>query len=307
MTTPTLFDWNWFFSSFSQCAAALIAIIGAFVISNLLGLKEKINNVISNFDKLLIEYGSLKERITNRNIFNYVENFVRYHPQIKNDIEQGLYDNDVREAKIFDTEVFEEICRKNPKLYKVKGAILLAFHELFGKHKSILRDLQNSSIRDSFNPLNVEPDWMKGWLSTEKELINQLEIEAKTLIKQFDYNIQELNSFKDSINPLNKFIKILMIAFPLTVIYPLHFMPVDMNQNPEWTINPILIYSSILSLKNTMLLIFFVTIEALFLYFLKQTHQLKLKYSKAIINNKIEYRELKSYYPDYCKDNFTNN
>ena len=34
-------DWNWFFAAFAQCAAALIAIIGAFVISKLLGENEK--------------------------------------------------------------------------------------------------------------------------------------------------------------------------------------------------------------------------------------------------------------------------
>ncbi|WP_262887779.1 hypothetical protein [Flavobacterium bernardetii] len=39
-------DWNWFFSSFCQSAAALIGIIGAFIISRLLGLGEKINATI---------------------------------------------------------------------------------------------------------------------------------------------------------------------------------------------------------------------------------------------------------------------
>ena len=63
MTTT---DWNWFFASFAQCAAALIAIIAAFIISKLLGEAEKGEIHNSKIDELIIRYNDLFKRISAR-------------------------------------------------------------------------------------------------------------------------------------------------------------------------------------------------------------------------------------------------
>ena len=47
-------DWNWFFAAFAQSAAALIAIIGAFIISKLLGENEKEEMQSNKIDELII-------------------------------------------------------------------------------------------------------------------------------------------------------------------------------------------------------------------------------------------------------------
>jgi len=59
-------DWNWFFSSFSQSAAALLGIIAAFLISRLIGLNERIDKTISDFESLQIEFHNIKERFSIR-------------------------------------------------------------------------------------------------------------------------------------------------------------------------------------------------------------------------------------------------
>jgi len=46
-------DWNWFFAAFAQSAAALIAIIGAFIISKLLGENEKEEKQSNEIDELI--------------------------------------------------------------------------------------------------------------------------------------------------------------------------------------------------------------------------------------------------------------
>jgi hypothetical protein len=278
------YDWNWFFSSFSQCAAALIAIIGAFVISRLLGLSEKVNLLVSDFDKLIIQYNKIRSSLDKRKFDWYTEKTVRYNDILKEEIKKGNYSN------LSEIEIIEKIWVNVPNIYKLKPSILSAFHELYAIYGSFKDGRTFYSVN-----LEIVPVGLIGRLNTEKEAINNLEIEARTLIEQFKNNQQELNEFKDSINPLYRFIIILMIAFPLTVIYPLHFMPAYLNQYPEWTINPILIYSTILSLKNMMLFIFLVIIEILFWYFLRQTQQIKLKHLSAINNNSEEYKNIKSY------------
>ncbi|SMO72302.1 hypothetical protein SAMN06265350_107101 [Solitalea koreensis] len=104
-------------------------------------------------------------------------------------------------------------------------------------------------------------------LNAEKDAIDKLEIESKTAIQHFKQNFQDLNSFGDTITPLKAIIILLMIMFPITVIYPLHFMPVGANENPTITFNFITILSSFISLKSILLLAFFISIEGIFVTF----------------------------------------
>jgi hypothetical protein len=89
-----------------------------------------------------------------------------------------------------------------------------------------------------------------------------------------------------------------MIAFPLTVIYPLHFMPIATNQNPEITFNLITIVESFFSLKFILLSIFFFTIEGIFYYFLTLTNELAKSLKSAKENNSNNLRDIK-YYSEY--------
>ena len=55
-------DLNWFFSTFSQSAAALLGVIAAFIIARLLGLDDRIAALKYDFDGLVVE----KKRIEGR-------------------------------------------------------------------------------------------------------------------------------------------------------------------------------------------------------------------------------------------------
>ena len=55
-----IIDWNWFFSAFAQSGAAIIGIIGAFVISKIidessikLNVEEKYKNLLTPWEKIL--------------------------------------------------------------------------------------------------------------------------------------------------------------------------------------------------------------------------------------------------------------
>ncbi|MCK9404401.1 MAG: hypothetical protein M0Q26_13505 [Chitinophagaceae bacterium] len=285
-------DWNWFFSSLSQSAAALIGIIGAFVISRLIGLSERIHTAKSNFDDLVIKFNQTKSSLSNRRFSWYVRNQVDESDKISEAIESGEFKN------LSDQEVLAKIYNLEKKLFKVDDEILKAFRGLNLKIKKS-HDQQRDPLgfTSGISPklLDLKPAGFWDNLRDEGEAINSLKVEAISLIQYFQKNKTEAVSLSVTIKPLRIIILLLMVAFPLTVIYPLHFMPVLLNNPPEVTFNPIDILKTLFSLKFIILFILFLTIEGIFFYFLIITKQLLVSSSSIFSDLEFDYMNIKSY------------
>jgi hypothetical protein len=286
-------DWNWFFSSFCQSAAALIGIIGAFIISRLLGLSEKIGSTISQFDNLVIERSRIIASISNRRFIWYTKTNIKYGSDIKKAIRDGEYDN------LDNGDILKKIYETDSRLYKNDEAVLIVFKELYESNRP---KRTATKLGYGFSMINTQPItfdippvgiWDK--LNKEKEAIDNLEIESKAIIQHFHQNLQDLNSFEDTVRPLRVIIIILIIAFPITVIYPLHFMPMQTGENPILAFNLFTILKTLISLKSVLLIAFFATIEGIFYYFLTLTDQLNNRLATAIQNNSDDLKSIKNY------------
>lgn len=283
------YDWNWFFSSFSQSASALIGIIGAFIISRLLGLSEKINSIIMDFNNLVIHFNKLSQNLSDRHFYWHTKTSVRYNSDIKKSICNGDFDN------LSDAEILEKIYNLDNSLYKVDDAVLEAYIEINNKvrPKVVTQEIGHGySFKDN---IMVELDIPRvgTWdeLNKESDVINQLKVEAKTLIQYFRQNLDNLNSFKDSIRPLKTIIFLLILAFPLTVIYPLHFMPMGADEKPLISLN----FEQLFTFKSFLLSAFFVVIESIFIYFLILSKNIKSKLNNTKLKNSDNYLEIKNY------------
>jgi hypothetical protein len=281
------FDWNWFFSSFCQSAAALIGIIAAFVISRLLGLNEKVNNLISTFDGLLIEFNKIKSSLSNRRFYWHASASVKYNSKLQNEIKNGLYDGLSKEEQI--QKVYDCVSG----IYKITDAVEKSFNEIFQKLSPKSKKVILEPIELLFPPKEIFQN-----LSEEKEKINFLEIESRTLIELFKQNYISLKNIKDEIKPLKIIIVVLMFGFTITVIYPLHFMPVVSNTNPDVSFNLLFILKSVLSLKTLLLFLFFITIEGLFGYFLFMINSIEKRLDSTIFKNNQDYKII-SFYSEY--------
>lgn len=288
-------DWNWFFSSFCQSAAALIGIIAAFIISRLLGLNEKINSTISHFRNLDIEYDKIVSSIKKRRFNWYTYTNVKYDSELKEAIRGGEYEG------LKEPGILKKIYANINNIYRVDEAVMKAFNELYEKNHPIktVRKRGNETITAHTFPTLTDtfliPVGIWDKLREEKETINQLEIEANTLVERFSQNHIDLQSFEYTITPLRRIIIVLMISFPLTVIYPLHFMPVPTNQELSITFNFIEIVKSIFTLKFFLLFVFFLSIEGIFSYFLYLTIGLSALLKLGQSMNTELYRDIKSY------------
>src|SRR4051812_42840852 len=72
-------DWNWFFSTFSQSAAALLGVIAAFIIARLLGLDERTGMLRHEFDGLKVDKIKIERRLARFNILDIIHHTMIAH------------------------------------------------------------------------------------------------------------------------------------------------------------------------------------------------------------------------------------
>jgi hypothetical protein len=282
-------DWNWFFGAFAQCAAALIAIIGAFLISKLLGESEKAEIQNSEIENLIIKYNDLKKRISVRYFNWYDKNIIEYSSDLEKSIKNGNFKG------LNDEELLQKLFEVEPHLYRTPSC-LESLKKLISELSPKKTKYENGLSMIS-NPIlvNIAPAGLWDNLSKEKDLINQLKIESTTLIEQFIKAKNDIEITKKNLIPIKITIYILCIGLILTVIYPLHFMPIGVNQSPSIGFNLELFCFHFFSLKGFLLLSLTIVIEGIFGYFLWLLRSVKKKYNGVLVKLEDKYFSINEY------------
>ncbi|RWX50133.1 hypothetical protein VU01_13814, partial [Candidatus Electrothrix marina] len=157
---------------------------------------------------------------------------------------------------------------------------------------------ETDSSMPSILSLTLPPKDLWDDLSKEREKIELLKVECEALIEKFILTKRDLEITRKNLSPINNTIYILSIGLLLTVIYPLHFMPMAVNKLPSIGLSFKTISSNLFSLKGGLLVLLTITIESIFLYFLVIIRSLKGKYNISI--NSIEKSWLNiGYYSKY--------
>jgi hypothetical protein len=284
-------DWNWFFAAFAQCAAALIGIIGAFIISKLLGEAEKEETYSSNVEQLIIEYKYLKNKISVRKFNWHDETIIKYSDALTDAIKNGVFNNLTKQQKLQKLFEIEPELLKTPICYFVlekKINDLTSISRFYGSNLPLLPEIDFTSVK---------PASLMNELRMEREIINNLKIESKTLIDKFKKTKKDINVTKKNLNPIKTTIYILAIGLLLTVIYPLHFMPIEPNKNPEIDFSVDLICSHLISIKGLLLLLLTIVVEGVFIYFLCLIKDLENKYNISISKLEEKYFSIADYCP----------
>lgn len=296
-----IIDWNWFFSSFSQSAAALLGIIGAFLITRLLNTNEKVNSLIYEFEDLKASFEHIKDSLKIRRFGWYSRNVVRYDESLKDNISANIFNNKTKK------EILEIIYNGLPYIYKVDNNVWNAYEELVEQLKIPQYNEPQVGIYD-FPKLNIaafdiKPVGLDSQLTNEKDLINKLEVEAKHQIRQFENNLNRLNTFNNTFKAIYVIIITIIIAFPITVVYPLHSLPITLNHHPELTFDISLILSNFLNIKNILLLFFFISLEVIFFYFLFLVKKMSSSINKTLLQHNEDYRKIENYSQYFIKKN----
>ena len=279
-------DWNWFFSSFAQSAAALIGIIVAYLISRILSLSEQVNKLVSIFTDLNLNYLLLKEKLNSRKFEWYNESIINNSSLLKKEISDNKFNNLTDRKKI---EVLHTI---EPTLFKMPETNLRALNNIMSEYEK--KKKQNGS-EYPYGDLNFTTQSFWNTVQEEKEKINEIKTDVYYNISKFIINKEEMKSLLDTFTPIKVIISILLLSFPLTVIYPLHLLPQQNGVSPILIYNPSIIIKNIISFKNIMLLTFLIPIEGILIYFFFLTSSLKKNLKESYILSTDELIKIESY------------
>lgn len=284
-----MLDWNWFFASFTQCSAALIAIIGAFIISKLLGEVEKVEIHSSKVDQLVIHYSELLKRISARFFDWHDKTIIDYssslEKSIKNKEFQGLNDN----------EKLEKLFKIEADLFRTSSCKEKLDEKIAEYTPKITNIGQGVFLENMIKSMHIPPDGTWDKLSEERETINQLKIESENLINWFYKTRTDILASKNNLTPIKVTIYILSIGLLITVIYPLHFMPIGINQHPTLGFSLDVFYNNLFSLKGLLLFFLTLVIEGIFGYFLWLINTIDKKYTLTTSRLEGKYFDLSSY------------
>lgn len=286
--TEQVFDWNWFFAAFAQCGAALIGIIAAFIISKIIGEIEREEKFSDDLNKLFNEYNDILKKINYRSFHWHDRLTIKYCSKIKNAIEDFQH-----LELISDEQKMEFLLKIQPNLYGTEDCLpefeerIEEIEKTLGSQFPIIPSLPPNGLWDDINE--------------EREIINDLKIQSESMIEKFKH-LKGLNNIsKMKLEPIKNVIWILVFGFIITVIYPLHFMPLNLNETPRVSLEFSTIVNNLFSLKGLLIISLTLVIEGILIYFIYLIKGINTKYEKNINRIKAEHVEL-SKYCEYFKN-----
>lgn len=284
-------DWNVFYSSLSQCAAGLIGIIAAFIISKILSENEKQEYLADKYEGLLIEYETILQKISIRN-FHWCDRVeIRYSRKVQEEIEAGNF------ARLNDDEKLTLLYSIKPNLYRTEDC-LTELNAQIEKYTPKITSLPGGiSFRNNYPVIDIVPPGTWDRLNEEQEFIDQLQIESKILISKFRKFNRDLEHTNANLRPLKSTISVLGIGFLFTVIYPLHFLPIRENVVPVISFSLYNIAQQLFSVKGFFLFILGLVVLVIFGYFISVIRKLQNTISGILIDE--AKMDIKSYSPYY--------
>jgi len=283
------FDWNWFFSTLSQSSAALIGLIGAFVITRILNMLEKSVDLGTDLEILNEQAFVLRNKMKYFDFRGINEHFMNCNFAFIQNIFNKKYDS------LSDKEVIAKIYELDKNLFFDDIGILSNFKKVRTSCRNVIFESQLA--------LNSNPYYSAEKLIESKaefKKINIEIIEIKRLILKYARLKRAPRRFASGLKMINWIIWLLIFIFPVTVILPLLFMPVILNKVPVF---PEIAMSAAFILKCGLLSIFFIGIELVFIYLLNMTN--KVNDNLQFITNgvKDDFLVLRKYCP-YSRDEF---
>jgi hypothetical protein len=211
-------DWNWFFSSVAQSAAAIVAVFSAFIITKIINNQSQFEANKRRIRTALIESENLKLLAGNRRIGWYSQNIVkREYDRLKEKRQKG-----------------EVNCSAEEYYFSGKFPIFI-------KRDGIIKDIQtimqypriakkNNSIQDAFK------DFKPAHELSEEQLMMQEQNNIYELISDIKHHISKLNDLHAELSQNQESSPVIMWSiiasmslFHIGVIYPLGFLPMPSN------------------------------------------------------------------------------
>lgn len=313
-------DWNWFFSTLSQSAAAIVGIFGAFIITKIFSNQAVYTEKKNRLKQVLMQAEKISDASNSYNIewynkhFNHLE-YKDFHdfldenfPNIEsaNDLSIDVL-NDYISKKNFsiysDHETIKDELRfiangiseenierkKQENIERNSNPLQRGFrlHPILG---SAIQGSNNKKLYSSYEPFNISP-WVE--LNKLRSDFDQCYLEAKHHTRVALEFLEAIEGNPESPKQISWALLLVLTIFFVGVIYPLSFLPA--SGEPEITLSLAVIMQNLLSFKGFLLAVIALSFTVIVSIFF--VSNIKMKYAE---NDLIKIKQLTEL-PHYCK------
>jgi hypothetical protein len=279
-------DWNIFYSTISQTAGAIVGIFSAFLITKKVANQSEFNIDEDTMSQFIEISQYLVEECKNRK-------FDLYNKIIEdNEIKKIVKDYDKTNQILSPEEYYNKF---NFSQFQPRSELLIII-------KRKIEEIQERAQKQSFEkptitlPLN-STELYSGEIEiaklarNERELIDNLSLRIKHQINLNNNILIKLRNNNQSSKLITVSILVVLLLFFIGVIYPLSFLPLNLNQNITLSFKAF--FDNLFSLKGVILLIISLTFSSLMLIFLYVNFT--LKYNEKYIYKLKKYTKIENY------------
>ncbi|MFH6565604.1 hypothetical protein [Pseudomonas kulmbachensis] len=320
-------DWNWFFSTLSQSTAAIVGIVGAFIIAKIFSNQSVFSEKNNKMNALIIESHKLLDKIGTIDFdwYNKQKNNAAYRSAAKKiysikDEDESKYNDDVL-LEFYKEANFSEFSEKESILEKLREEV--AHHCSFLLEKRLREERRQeeqerrgkgelvglgglTALLSGFaNPestrgslLNYSDIASMPWVAINKErdLITECFLDAKHHARLIGDFVESVKDNPESPPQITWSLAFVALIFLAGVIYPLTFMP--SGTPPTHALNWIELLNAFLSVKGALLSLLSLAFMFIIGMFMFTNHSMKYSPNKV---SQLENLSDANNYSDYFK------
>lgn len=300
-------DWNWFFSSVAQSAAAIVGIFGAFIINKILGSQAAFAEKSRQLQELITLGRKLQEAAS-------CLPFEWYHKHDSANELQRLErllekDDSLSPEALYNKLQFSPYIARSDALKTISSAKAYREDRLRREREEALRERKLAKALGMGGALLQEPKddrllWSNIPIQGSLEpRLSQTREEMDAMYNEAIHHARVTTDFLALVRPnpessqlVTASLLLILALFFAGVVYPLSFMPVPTDWKPALSMHE---FSNILfSLRGAMLLavsLLFTAMLAMFFFL-----NLRLRYPVYLVSRLEEYTELSKYSPYFA-------
>lgn len=313
-------DWNWFFSSLSQSAAAIVGIFGAFIITKIFSNQTIFLEKTNKIRMLTTQAQNISDRANSHNIewYNRIWNegvYARYYRYFEENFPDAELADDITDAGIItyieksSFSMFSEkadiekelkaitntLCAENKARREEERKLRrMQADKSLGSVGQLFQGLQpfmKAQLQPAQRPYNLlaSPPWER--LQKIRDELKDSHLEAKHHARVVSDFLESITGNPESPPQITYSLILVLFLFFVGVIYPLSFMPASTSPILEISLELFLQY--VLSLKGFFLITIstaFTVIVLLFFY-----TNIKMKYPEHPVKKLEELAHSQNY------------
>lgn len=272
-------DWNWFFSSLAQSAAAIVGIFGAFIITKILSNQAAYSEKKNRLAELMVFAKKIADSADDLAFDWYNKHIAQREIE---DLDE-LLDKGAEEIpdRLYDSLRFSIYEDREVSLRRIEQHLLIRTERKRKEHEARKDRLGLGALLTPMTGLKMGANLhLRPALDKEREAMDQVVREARHHTRLVSEFLDGVKDNPESSSVITVALMLVVTLFYVGVIYPLSFMPTPLNWTPALSLEAF--FDVAFSLKGILLIVvslIFTGILAVFFFM-----NIRMKYDSKVVN-----------------------